>query len=131
MSAIRLAIMFGPSKKFWIHGTAAAIAASAAGALFAQSQPRDLQPLPDIPPPPKLSSAPTADDPNEPTVTIRQEGENKIEEFKSKGRVYAIRVTPKIGKPYLLVDPDGKGTMIRAGEIGGDVRAPQWTILEF
>ena len=84
-----------------------------------------------VPPPPKLSSTPTADDPNEPQVTIRQEGENKIEEFKSKGRVYAIRVTPKIGKPYLLIDPDGKGTMTRAEEIGGGVRAPQWTILEF
>ena len=110
---------------------AALIAVSAAGALFAQSQPKDLQPLPDIPPPPKLSSTPTPDDPNEPQVTIRQEGENKIEEFRSKGRVYAIRVTPKIGKPYMLIDPDGKGTMTRAEDIGGGMRAPQWTLFEF
>ncbi len=127
--------MLNSSRKFGAYPLAALIAALiatfGAGALFAQSQPKDLQPLPDIPPPPKLSSTPTADDPNEPQVTIRQEGENKIEEFKSKGRVYAIRVTPKIGKPYLLIDPDGKGTMTKADEIGGGVRAPQWTLFEF
>ena len=114
-----------------IYGAAALIAASNAGALYAQAQPKDLQPLPEIPPPPKLSSTPTPDDPNEPQVTIRQEGENKVEEFRSKGRVYAIRVTPKIGKPYLLIDPDGKGTLTRSEEIGGGFRAPQWTLFEF
>lgn len=124
-------MMWNSTRRFGAYPVAALIATFSAGALFAQSQPKDLQPLPDIPPPPKLSSAPTPDDPNEPQVTIRQEGENKIEEFKSKGRVYAIRVTPKIGKPYLLIDPDGKGTMTRADEIGGAVRAPQWTLFEF
>lgn len=123
--------MFSLSRRSRVYGVAAVIAASSASALFAQSLPRDLQPLPDIPPPPKLSSAPTPDDPNEPQVTIRQEGESKIEEFRSKGRVYAIRVTPRIGKPYLLIDPDGKGTMTRAEDIGGGVRAPEWTIFEF
>jgi Protein of unknown function (DUF2782) len=115
-----------------VHIIATLIAAAGAGALFAQSQPKDLQPLPDIPPPPKLSSSPTPDDETAPQVTIRQEGENKVEEFRAKGgRVYAIRVTPKVGKPYLLVDPDGKGTMTKAEDPGGAVRAPLWTILEF
>ncbi len=123
--------MLSASKRTISYCLVALFALSAASPLFAQSQPRDLQPLPDIPPPPKLSSTPTSDDPNEPEVTIRQEGDSKVEEFRSKGRVYAIRVTPKIGKPYLLIDPDGKGTMTRASEIGGDVKAPLWTILEF
>ncbi len=101
------------------------------GAALAQAQPRNLEPVPDIPPPPRLSTQPQPEDPNEPTVTIRQEGESKVEEFRSKGRIYAVRVTPRIGKPYVLVDPDGKGTMTRAEDIGGAVRAPQWTIFEF
>ena len=120
-----------PFMRAGVDGVAALLAATSASALFAQTPPKDLQPLPDIPPPPKLSSTPTPDDPNEPQVTIRQEGENRIEEFKSKGRVYAIRVTPKLGKPYLLIDPDGKGTMTRAEDIGGAMRAPQWTLFEF
>ena len=97
---------------------------------FAQTPPK-LEPLPDIPPPPKLSNS-TAPDDEAPQVTIRQEGESKVEEFRTRGgKIYAIRVTPKIGKPYVLVDPDGKGTMTNATEINGGVRAPQWTIFEF
>lgn len=114
-----------------VYRVAAWIALSGASALHAQSQPGDLQPLPDVPPPPKLSPAPTPADANEPQVTIRQEGETRIEEFRSKGRVYAIRVTPRIGKPYLLIDPDGKGTMTQAEDIGGGVKPPQWTIFAF
>ncbi len=109
----------------------ALVAALHGAPLFAQAQPKDLQPLPDIPPPPKLSNAPEANDLGDTTVTIRQEGESKVEEFRTKGRIYAIRVTPKVGKPYLLVDPDGKGVMTKADEIGGGVKAAQWTILEF
>lgn len=122
--------MSSSSKRIGFGRVAASIALSAAAAT-AQAQPSDLQPLPDVPPPPKLSSVPTPADANEPQVTIRQEGENRIEEFRSKGRVYAIRVTPRIGKPYLLIDPDGKGTMTQAEDMGGGVKAPLWTILEF
>lgn len=121
--------MSSSSKRIGVGRVAASIALSVAS-VMAHAQPRDLQPLPDVPPPPKLSSVPATDD-NEPQVTIRQEGENRIEEFRSKGRVYAIRVTPKVGKPYLLIDPDGKGTMTQAEDMGGGIRAPQWTILEF
>ncbi|MEO8935243.1 MAG: DUF2782 domain-containing protein [Burkholderiaceae bacterium] len=102
------------------------------GAAFAQGASKGLEPLPDIPPPPKMSNVPTPDDDEGPQVTIRQDGETKVEEFRTKGgKVYAIRVTPRIGKPYVLVDPDGKGTMIPAGEINGGVKAPQWTLFEF
>lgn len=92
-------------------------------------QPPNLEPLPEIPPPPKLSNTPG--DPGEPQVTIRQEKGKKIEEFRSRGRVYAIRVTPSIGKPYLLIDPDGKGTMTRAEDMGGAIKPPQWVLFEF
>ncbi len=102
------------------------------GAAFAQAPAKGLEPLPDIPPPPKLSTAPAPDDDEGPQVTIRQDGENKVEEYRTKsGKVYAVRVTPRIGKPYVLVDPDGKGTMTNAGEINGGVKAPQWTLFEF
>ena len=110
-----------------LFAAASLIATSA----FAQSPPK-LEPLPDIPPPPKLSNSTAPDDAEAPQVTIRQEGESKVEEFRTRGgKIYAIRVTPKIGKPYVLVDPDGKGTMTNATEINSGVRAPQWTILEF
>ncbi len=111
-----------------LSAAASLVAASA----FAQTPPKNLEPLPDIPPPPKLSNSTAPDDAEAPQVTIRQEGESKVEEFRTRGgKIYAIRVTPKIGKPYVLVDPDGKGTMTNATEINGGVKAPQWTIFEF
>ena len=67
----------------------------------------------------------------EPAVTIRQESGNRIEEFRVRGRVYAIRVTPPIGKPYLLVDRTGKGTMTKMDDIAGGTNPPQWTLFEF
>ncbi len=106
------------------------VVAMTSTAAFAQA-PKGLEPLPDIPPPPKLSNS-TAPDDEAPQVTIRQDADSKVEEFRTKsGKIYAVRVTPRIGKPYVLVDPDGKGTMTNAGEINGGVRAPQWTLFEF
>ena len=116
----------------WIRRAMSLASVAFAAGAFAQTTPKGLEPLPEIPPPPKLSNAPAGDDAEAPQVTIRQDGESKVEEFRTRGgKIYAIRVTPKIGKPYVLVDPDGKGTMTNATEINGGVRAPQWTILEF
>ncbi len=114
------------------------VALCAFGASHAQTPPRGLQPLPDIPPPPKLSNAPVQDDEENPSITIRQgEGGAKVEEFRTKGgKLYAVRVTPTAGKPYVLIDPDGSGRMINpaetnAGEINGGVHPAQWTLFEF
>jgi len=110
------------------------IVSAALGTAFAQSPGKSLEPLPDIPPPPKLSGVPDAPgDEDGPQITIRQ-GDNgaKVEEFRTKGgRLYAVRVTPTIGKPYVLVDPDGDAPTTHAGEINGGVRPAQWTLFEF
>lgn len=101
---------------------------------FAQSQPKGLQPLPDVPPPPRLSDSPTSDDPDDPTVSIRQTEEGKVEEFRTKeGRVYAIRVTPKFGKPYTLINPDGAAEpgLVQSGAMGNGLLPASWTIFEF
>ena len=114
----------------WLAATLCAV--GFVGSAIAQSTPKGLEPLPDIPPPPRISTTPLPEDDESPAITIRQDGENKVEEFRTRGgRLYAVRVTPKYGAPYVLVDPDGKGTMTNATEINGGVRAPQWTILEF
>jgi hypothetical protein len=106
---------------------------AAAEATFAQTPPKSADALPDVPRPPKLSDAPTpADADDAPSITIRQEGENKVEEFRTQGgRVYAVRVTPRFGKPYLLVDPDGHAPVPNTTELSGGTRPAQWTIFEF
>jgi hypothetical protein len=60
----------------------------------------------DVPIPPKIQ-----DEQLEPTVTIREEEERTIEEYRFNGRVYMVKVTPKGGIPYYYVDADGDGQL--------------------
>ncbi len=67
--------------------------------------------------------APSAD----PEVTIRTEGDKTIQEYRQNGFLYAIKVTPKGGKPYFLVRADGsEGNYIRSDQ--PDMLIPSWEI---
>ena len=70
--------------------------------------------------------APSAD----PEVTIRTEGDKTIQEYRQNGFLYAIKVTPKGGKPYFLVRADGsEGNYIRPDQ--PDMLIPSWKIFEW
>ena len=70
--------------------------------------------------------APDAD----PDVTIRQDGDKTIQEYRQNGFLYAIKVTPKGGKPYFLVRSDGSdGNFIRSDN--PDMLIPAWEIFKW
>ena len=70
--------------------------------------------------------APSAD----PDVTIRQDGDKTIQEFRQNGFLYAIKITPKNGKPYFLVRADGsEGNFIRSDQ--PDMLIPSWEIFSW
>ena len=70
--------------------------------------------------------APAAD----PDVTIRQDGDKTIQEFRQNGFLYAIKLTPKNGKPYFLVRADGsEGNFIRSDQ--PDMLIPSWEIFSW
>jgi hypothetical protein len=60
----------------------------------------------EIPIPPKVQ-----DEQIEPTVTIREEEERMIEEYRMNGQVYMVKITPKGGIPYYYIDTDGDGQL--------------------
>ena len=64
-----------------------------------------------------------------PDVTIRTEGERTVEEYRINGFLYAIKVTPKVGKPYFLVRADGDNNFIRSDN--PDMLIPQWEIFRW
>ncbi|MGH8355800.1 MAG: DUF2782 domain-containing protein [Pseudomonas sp.] len=67
---------------------------------------------------------------SEPDVTIRQEGDKTIQEYRVNGFLYAIKVVPKKGKPYFLVRADGsEGNFIRSDE--PDMLIPAWEIFKW
>jgi len=60
----------------------------------------------DVPIPPKIQ-----DEQIEPTVTIREEEERMIEEYRLDGQIYMVKITPRGGVPYYYIDTDGDGKL--------------------
>lgn len=76
-----------------------------------------------------LASLSYANDLPETEVRIQQTEEQQLEEYKINGQIYAIKVTPKIGRPYFLVNAKGDGHFIRQER---DVLlVPQWVLFEW
>ena len=65
----------------------------------------------------------------DPDVTIRQEGDRTVEEYRVNGFLYAVKVTPKHGKPYFLVRADGDSNFVRADK--PDMLIPAWEIFSW
>jgi hypothetical protein len=95
-------------------------------AVYAEDvKPSDLKPLP---PPPALDPS---ESPDEPQVTITKQTDQTVEEFRSHGKLYMIKITPKHGKPYYLIDDRGDGKFARQESLDSGLRVPQWVILKF
>jgi hypothetical protein len=68
--------------------------------------------------------------PGEPDVTIRQDGDKTIQEYRVNGFLYAVKITPKTGKPYFLVRADGSdGNFVRSDS--PDMLIPAWEIFSW
>jgi hypothetical protein len=95
----------------------------------ARARPPGTVPLDEAPPPPPI----VQNDPAlEPQVTTRIEGDQSIQEYRVRGKVYMQRVTPKNGRPYILMDHKGDGTFTKQDNtLDNGVRVPQWVLLEF
>ena len=90
--------------------------------------PSDLQPLPDVPPPPPGVNL-DADSDVEQRIVVRPEGQ--AVESRVGGKLFMIKVTPKIGKPYYLIDNKGDGTFARQEGLDSGIRPPMWVIHQF
>jgi hypothetical protein len=67
-----------------------------------------------------------------PDITIIQGADKTIAEYRIHGRLYMIKVTPKKGPPYYMVDTDGDGNLeSRRSGLSEDLLIPSWTLLEW
>jgi hypothetical protein len=67
-----------------------------------------------------------------PEITIIQRDDATIEEYRVGGQIYMIKVTPKKGIPYFLVDTDGDGRLdSRRSELAEDLMVPSWTLFRW
>lgn len=111
---------------------AAVVMLFAPASLVAQE---DLEKPPEIPPidaqekplPPKVQ-----DEQVEPTVTIREAEQGRVEEYSLNGQVYMVKITPKVGAPYYYIDTDGDGNLETSPAKGLEpVRPVYWKVKEW
>ena len=133
MSQVKMFNSLGP---FWLPRVAALLML-ASTQLMAQE---DLEKPPEIPPidteaealpeealPPKVQ-----DEQIEPTVTIREEEERRVEEYSRNGQVYMVKITPKGGVPYYYIDTDGDGNLETSPSKGLEpVHPVYWKVKEW
>ena len=67
-----------------------------------------------------------------PDVQILQSKSADIEEFRSNGQVYMIKVKPKKGPAYYLVDADGDGDFdTRRNDLQPNLLIPSWVLFSW
>ncbi|CAH1385640.1 DUF2782 domain-containing protein [Candidatus Nitrotoga sp. M5] len=64
-------------------------------------------------------------------VTTIKTTEQTVEEYRVGGRLYMIKVIPKVGLPYYLVDDSGDGTFSHYQNLGPGSVPPRWIIHRF
>ena len=88
--------------------------------------------LEDVPEPPELPTPVQSGEPIEPEVTIIKKEGATISEYRINGRLYMIKVTPSVGKPYYLIDNDGDGSLeSRVNDIYSNITVPQWILFQW
>jgi len=84
------------------------------------------------PEPPDLPDPMESGEVVEPEVTIIRTEEEVIEEYRINGRLYMVKITPTVGRPYYLMDKNGDGSMeSRIQEDYEEFVVPQWVLFSW
>ena len=80
------------------------------------------------PPPPRVQSGEAI----EPDVTIIETDKERIQQYSVNGQVYAVKITPKSGPSYYMIDTDGDGNLeTRHNDIEQGMQVPQWILFSW
>ncbi len=103
---------------------------------LAQQQPDNLIPLPEIPGPaagegtslpPELGLDPSL----EPEITIHEGKDRMVEEYRVNGELYMLKITPRIGKPYYLLNRRSAAGTPHPGDMESGISVPMWQVYRF
>jgi hypothetical protein len=84
-------------------------------------------PLPDTPPPPP--SGLSGEEELQPEVKITKRGADIIYEYRVNNQLYMVKIVPRIGYPYYLVDQDGNGSLeSRYSNLEPNLVVPRWIL---
>lgn len=79
----------------------------------------------DAPAPP---SSPVTGETVEPEITIREGANETIYEYRVRGRMYMVKIQPRIGPAYYMIDTNGDGTLDQRSSVPMDIDVNQWVL---
>lgn len=88
-------------------------------------------PPPDSAPPDAPAATPPTSANAEDEVTIVDRRQARFEEYRSHGHLYKIKVIPKVGPTYYLIDDQGTGIWHRYDGVDNNFKTPSWVIYRF
>ena len=85
-----------------------------------------------VPEPPELPMPVKSGETLEPDITIIRKGKKTIQEFRKNGVLYMVKIIPKVGPAYYLIDTDGDGNMdVRGSDLDEGTKINQWKLFEW
>jgi hypothetical protein len=80
---------------------------------------------------PEAVESPVTGEAVEPEITIREEGQRIITEYRVNGLLYMVRIQPQFGPPYYLVDTNGDGVIDPRDSSPLNNNIPQWILFSW
>jgi hypothetical protein len=77
------------------------------------------------------AGADTSEPADEPQVTITPPKDAVIEEYRVGNKLYMIKIIPRVGPPYYLIDDQGDGKFVRQESLDSGFRPPRWVLHRF
>lgn len=85
-----------------------------------------------VPEPPELPAQIVSGENMAPDITITRQKKETVTEYSVNGNVYMVKITPKSGPAYYMVDTDGDGDLeTRRSELEKGMNIPQWLLFSW
>jgi hypothetical protein len=82
-----------------------------------------------VPEPPELPEQIVSGENMKPDITIIRKQKETLTEYSVNGQVYMVKITPKSGPAYYLIDTDGDGNLEeRHYALEDGMNVPQWLL---
>ncbi|MCK5828723.1 MAG: DUF2782 domain-containing protein [Methylococcales bacterium] len=85
-----------------------------------------------VPEPPELPTPVQSGEALEPDITIIRKGKKIIQEFRKNGELYMVKIKPKVGPSYYLIDTNGDGNFdVKKNDLDSGTVVNQWKLFEW
>lgn len=81
--------------------------------------------------PPRLPEQQQSGEALEPEVTIVETDRGTVHEYRVNGQLYMVKVVPRVGEPYYMLDTNGDGEMDTREDDVRNVATPQWVLFSW